>query len=376
MNETEFLTLPKGSLGTAGNAQPVPNTNINIPEGKRDGFISSTMGAQPLTQLYKIHEGVSVAHADAAAAHSDLQQARDEIALNVKTLFYNILSAERRKHALELRIQAGEQALDEARNGVDSGVVLEVKVMDGEAQLATAKHALGAVEDALDDMSIQFNDLLGLPLNTAFTLTEPEEDKASSGPEAPVGAAKSVQELETEALANNPNLNSARHTLEKASAALKAARAEYIPDISGFGQAIHQNGTALFGTNTEIGGFKADFTVSEFGKRIGLVKERHSQVFEAKENIHHTENQVRIDIEKGVRKLNRTRDELDAARRSVKAETEMLRITGEQVHSSTANVSALRDAEAKMAEAEAQLFDAEKDRAIAQAELERTLGRQ
>jgi multidrug efflux pump subunit AcrB/outer membrane protein TolC len=376
MNETEFLTLPKGSLGTAGNAQPVPNTKIDIPEGKRDGFISSTMGAQPLTQLFKIHEGVSVAHADAAAAHSDLQQARDEIALNVKSLYYNILSAERRKHALELRIQAGEQALNEARNGVDSGVVLEVKVMDGEAQLATAKHALGAVEDAIDDMSIQFDDLLGLPLNTAFILTEPEEDKASSGAEASVGAAKSVQDLETEALANNPNLSSARHTLEKASAALKAARAEYIPDISGFGQAIHQNGTALFGANTEIGGFKADFTVSEFGKRIGLVKERHSQVFEAKENVHHTENQVRIDIEKGVRKLNRTQDELDAARRSVKAGTELVRITAEQVHSSTANVSALRDAEAKMAEAEAQLFDAEKDRAIAQAELERTLGRQ
>jgi len=376
MNQTEFLTLPKGSLGTAGNTQPVPNTNINIPEGKRDGFISSTMAAQPLTQLFKIHEGVSVAHADAAAAHSDLQQARNEIALNVKSLFYNILSAERRKHALELRIQAGEQALDEARRGAESGVVLEVKVMDGEAQLATAKHALGAVEDAIDDMSVQFNDLLGLPLNTAFTLTEPEEDKASSISEAPAGAGKSVQELETEALANNPNLASARHTLQKASAALKAARAEYIPDISGFGQAIHQNGTALFGTNTEIGGFKADFTVSEFGKRIGLVKERHSQVFEAKENVHHTENQVRIDIEKGVRKLNRTQDELDAALRSVKAETEMLRITGEQVHSSTANVSALRDAEAKMAEAEAQLFDTEKDRAIAQAELERTLGRQ
>jgi multidrug efflux pump subunit AcrB len=376
MNETEFLTLPKGSLGTAGNAQPVPNSNINIQEGKRDGFISSTMAGQPLTQLYKIHEGVSVAHADAAAAYSDLQQARDEIALNVKSLFYNILAAERRKHALELRIQAGEQALDEARNGVESGVVLEVKVMEGEAQLATAKHALGAVEDAIDDMSIQFNDLLGLPLNTDFTLTEPEEDKASSDPEAPAGAAKSVQDLETEALANNPNLASARHTLEKASAALKAARAEYIPDISGFGQAIHQNGTALFGTNTEIGGFKADFTVSEFGKRIGLVKERHSQVFEAKENVQHTENQVRIDIEKGVRKLNRTQDELDAARRSVKAGTELVRITGEQVHSSTANVSALRDAEAKMAEAEAQLFDAEKDQAIAQAELERTLGRQ
>jgi len=46
------------------------------------------------------------------------------------------------------------------------------------------------------------------------------------------------------------------------------------------------------------------------------------------------------------------------------------------VHTSTANTSALRDAEAKAAEAEAQLFDAEKDRVIAQAELERTLGRE
>jgi outer membrane protein TolC len=106
------------------------------------------------------------------------------------------------------------------------------------------------------------------------------------------------------------------------------------------------------------------------------VKERHAQLSEAKENVHHAESQVRIDIEKGVRKLNRTQDELDAARRAVKAGTEMARIVGEQVHTSTANTSALKEAEAKLAEAEAQLFDAEKDRVVAQAELERTLGRQ
>jgi multidrug efflux pump subunit AcrB/outer membrane protein TolC len=375
LNETELLTLPKGSLGTYGVSQPVPDNNVNLPVGKRDIFITANTAAQPITQLWKIHEGVSVARADAASAHSDFQQARDEVSLNVKSLFYSILSAQRRKHALELRIQAGEQSLDEARRGVESGVVLEQKVMEGEAQLATARHALGSVEDAIDDMSIQFNDLLGLPLDTSFTLTEPEEDKAS-GPEAPADAPKSVKDLETEALANNPGLASAHHTLDKAHAALNAARAEYIPDITGFGQSIHQSGTALMGENIEIGGFRAEFTVSEWGKRIGLVKERHSQVLEAKENVHHTESQVRIDIEKGVRKLNRTQDELDAARRSVKAGTEMLRITGDQVQTSTANVSALRDAEARLAEAEAQLFDAEKDRVIAQAELERTLGRE
>jgi len=40
------------------------------------------------------------------------------------------------------------------------------------------------------------------------------------------------------------------------------------------------------------------------------------------------------------------------------------------------NVSALREAEAQLAEADAQLFDAEKDHVVARAELERTLGRQ
>ena len=96
----------------------------------------------------------------------------------------------------------------------------------------------------------------------------------------------------------------------------------------------------------------------EFGKRTGLVRERKAQVAEAEENLHHTENQVRIDIEKELRKLNRTSDELDAARRSVKDRTEMLRIVEDQVHSSTANVSALRDAEAQLADAR-HSFDAE-----------------
>ncbi len=89
-----------------------------------------------------------------------------------------------------------------------------------------------------------------------------------------------------------------------------------------------------------------------------------------------TENQVRIDLEKGLRKLNRTNDELDAARRLVNDRTEFLRIVGDQVHTSTANVSALQDAEAQLADAQAQLFEAEMDRAIAQAELDRTEGRQ
>lgn len=375
LDQYDFLSIPTGGLGTYGTTGPIPNQTVNLTVGKQDTYLTTTGAAQPITQLFKIHAGVSVARADAAGAHADLQQARNEISLNVKTLFYQILSAQRSKHALELRIQAEEQGLDEARNGVASGVVLEAKVLEGEAQLATARHALGSVEDAIDDMSVQFNDLLGLPLETKFELVEPEEDKGPSLTGTFSATSDSVQSLETEALAHNPTLESARHTLEKTHSGLNAARAEYIPDVTAFVQNVHQSGTALLAGNTDVVGFRSEWTISEFGKRIGLVRERHEQVSEAEENVQHTESQVRIDIEKGLRKLNRTQDELDAAQRQVKAATENLRITGDQVHASTANLSALREAEAQLAEAQAQLFDAEKDRAIAQAELDRTLGR-
>jgi outer membrane protein TolC len=53
-----------------------------------------------------------------------------------------------------------------------------------------------------------------------------------------------------------------------------------------------------------------------------------------------------------------------------------VRITGDQVAAKTANESALKSAQAQLADSKAQLFDAERDRVVARAELARTEGRQ
>ena len=117
-----------------------------------------------------------------------------------------------------------------------------------------------------------------------------------------------------------------------------------------------------------------DWTISEFGKRIGLVRERKSQVVEAEQNLQATENRVRMDFESEARKIHRAETNLEAARRTVAARVEIVRITGDEVEARTANLSALKDAQAQLADAKAQLFDAEMRKAIAQAELARTRG--
>ena len=364
LRSIEHMEIPMGALGVYTVPGPVPGTNTSLPLGHHDFLLSTTTAAQPITQWFKIHAAVNVAKADLGIAHDNARQAENEVALKMKQLYYGLLSAERRKQAAELRIEAGKERLGEARNGVEAGAVLELKVLEGEAQIAEARHALGSLEDAISDMRVEFNDLTGLPLDTEVELVTPESEATDT----------TAGELETEALARNPEVAAAEQTLKKARAGLSAAHAEYIPEIGAFAQYIHQDGVPLLTENNGLVGLKMNWTLLEFGKRSGQVHERQAQVAEAEENLRHVENRVRVDTEKEVRKVRRAETGLEAARESVAARTEMSRITANQVEANIVNPSALKEANAQLAEAEAGLFQAEMERSTARAELERTMG--
>jgi multidrug efflux pump subunit AcrB/outer membrane protein TolC len=364
LREIEHLEVPMGSLGVYPIPGPIPGANASLPLGHHNFLLSTTTAAEPLTQFYKIHAGVSVAKADAGMAQDDARRAENEVALKMKQLYYGLLSAEKKKLAVELRIAAGEKRLGEARNGVEAGAVLELKVLEGNAQIAEARHGLGSLEDAIQDMQVEFNDLAGLPLETEVELVAPQPETTDLTP----------ADLEAEALKRNPEVASARQLLAKAKAGLSAAHAEYIPEIGAFAQFVHQDGVPLLTENNGLLGLKMSWTLAEFGKRSGQVHERKAQVAEAEENLRHAENRVRVEIEKETRKVRRAETGLEAARESVEAREEMRRITANQLEAKTVNASALKEAEGQLAEAQAGLFQAEMERAIARAELERTVG--
>jgi multidrug efflux pump subunit AcrB/outer membrane protein TolC len=369
--ETEFLTIKQGVLGTYHSAGPLPGKDVKIELGKSDFLVTQTTAAQPVTQMFKIDAGFAATQAQARMAHEDLESARNQVSLNVKKLYYGLLSTEQRKLAAELRLQAGEARLKEASDAAKSGVVLQVDVLEGDATIAEAKHELGSLEDQIADQTNAFNDLVGLPIETDTELIEPAEVS-----EEDMTADPGPADLQAEALAHNPELLSAKNAVQQAHAGLKAAWAEYIPDVSFILQHTYQNGAPLLPENTYAVGFHSEWTISEFGKRIGLVRERRAQVAEAQESLHATQNKVRIEVDSEIRKINRAETGLDAARQSVKARTEIVRITSDQVTAKTNYESSLKGAQAQLADSKAQLFDAEMQRVIAQAELVRTEGRQ
>jgi len=379
MNEKQTLTIPKGTLGTYPSGGPNPGKDASIELGKQNLIISTTTAAQPLSQLFKIHAGVSVARADTAIASADAQHVEDEITLNVKKLYYNLLAIECRTHAAESRIHAGEEKLTEARNSQKAGASLEVEAQQGVAEVAEARHALGVLKDTEDDLRVDLNDLLGLPLETVVDLSDPIEgalpsEAESKMPDAPSAGTPPYAGTAATALAHNPEVASARSTLDKANAGLQAARLEFIPDVSLFAEHVYQNGVPLLPANSATFGLRLDWTLSEFGKRTGKVRERQSQVAQAKENLNLTQGHIRIDVEKQLRKIHRGLSAVEAAQANVAARIEMRRIVSDQVEAKTANSSALANAEAELAEAQARLFDARVESVTARAELDKLLG--
>ena len=365
--DQQHLEIPQGAFGVYSQIGPIPGSSVSLDQGKPSFLLSTTTLSQPITQYFKIRAGVDVARADAAGARSDMRHAESEVAFKVKEVYYGILATARRSDAVGAQIRAAELRMTETRNAVETGVALEVKAAQVRAQIAQATFAHGQLQDAVTDMKQELADLCGLPVDTELELAQPD-GSSSSDPSPDTEAAVAA------ALAHNPEIETAGHQLEKARAALRAARAEYIPEVGAFAQQVYQDGAPFLSRNNGVFGVHMTWTIFEFGKRRGQVSERSAEISQAEENLAHLRNQIRIDVAKAVRKLNRAQAGVDSATELVSATTEARRVMSDEAEAGTANRSVFLESEASLLSAQADLLRAEYDRSVAAADLARLTG--
>jgi hypothetical protein len=63
-SRAEFLTNPAGALGVYSVTGPIPGANEMILTGKRDSILPMTTAAQPVSQMFTIHTGISATKAE------------------------------------------------------------------------------------------------------------------------------------------------------------------------------------------------------------------------------------------------------------------------------------------------------------------------
>jgi multidrug efflux pump subunit AcrB/outer membrane protein TolC len=358
--EKQRIQLPAGSIGDIPGLGPVPANNVTVLQGKLNIALSQTTLAQPLTQLVKIRAGIRAAAQDAAIAGFEAGKVRSEVAYRVEEAFYGILVTERRMAAARVRLQALEEARKEARDAVDTGNALSVLSLEAEAGYLQQTNALLTAELAMADIRSEFNDLLGLPLDTRLELTPPD----AAAPEPPPLAAVVLQAQE-----RNPEVRSALATVAKARAGVDAARADFIPEIAVYAQHVWQTGVPFIAPNNGVLGAKLSWSLWDWGKRSAQVGERKSQLEQAEENLRRQRSRIAIEVEKSLRKMERLRDLERVSTKAVELRAESARIARDQVELGAATSRAARLAQAALAEAEAQRLEAAMGVRLAFAEL-------
>ncbi|MEO8592064.1 MAG: efflux RND transporter permease subunit [Candidatus Solibacter sp.] len=364
--DQQHIEIPAGALGNYPQIGPLPGAGVSLAQGKPNFLLSTTTASQPITQYFKTRALVDLSRADAAGARADLRRTENDVAYKVKEIYYAILATERRRDAVDAQIRASELRNNETRNAVVTGVALQVRAAEVQAQIAQSTHVSGQLQDSVMNMKEELADLCGLPVDADLELARPDA--------VITGVSFEARAAVDEALAQNPEIEAATHQLEKARAAVRAARAEYIPELGAFAQHIYQNGAPFLSRNNGAFGVHMTWTVFEFGKRRGQVLERSAEVAQAEENLARLKNRVRIDVEKATRKLNRAETGVHSAEELVLATTEARRVSGDQAQIGTANRSVFLESEASMFSAQADLLRAEYDRSVAAAELARLVG--
>jgi multidrug efflux pump subunit AcrB/outer membrane protein TolC len=362
----QTIVFERGALGESSGG-PIPSEEVRLEQGGQTTQFGTLTLAQPLTQIVKIRAARDIARADQRALEAEAREAELEVALGVERLYYGLLVAQQRRRASELRLAVAEEGLQHRVRSVSSGTKLEITALEGRTIALDAKQSLLSAEDEIADLAAKLSEALGATVDPRTELVVP------SRPET-VDTAEATQLVE-QAMTSNPDVEAAGQLLRKAEKGLSATRADYIPDVSLFGQELYQNAVAFIPKNSFILGIKAEWTVFDFGRREADVAERRAARRTAEENLTRVKRQLTAEIEQARRKVQRMARNVALADELLALRREAARIKGDQVATGVVLVTEQREAEAAVASAEADWLAAEVGHRLAVAEVKRLVGR-
>ena len=364
VTDTQLIEIPAGAFGAVG-SNPVPPHSSIISQGGKTFETSGTGLVQPLTQLFKIKAGNDVARADVEASKQKARAVKDQVELKVRQLYYRILIVQSQQQAIEAKIHAVEDLQTERVQQVKYGSTLEADLIESRAQSLQAKQDLLTSELQLSDLHMQFNDVVGLPIKSDVTLD----------PNVPVPVASCSREESIKlALDSNPEIAEARAAVEKASAGVRAAKREYIPDVEAFARYSYQNNVPFLARNFGTFGIHFGYDLYDGGKRRAMLRERDAQAAQAKENLARISDEVEVKVQTAYNKLERTEQMVAVSQELLAARKEARRVSAKGLEQGTYLRSQAEGTVAEESQAQTLLLQSQLEYAQAQDELNEAIG--
>ncbi len=213
-------------------AIPMPGTEpIEITPNIPNQYQVQLSLEQPLFLGGRLKAQLEAQAQDLAATRAHERSRREALAYRIATAYWQHAEAEALAHAAEENVRRLEAHLEDARNRLAQGLLLESEVLDVAVVLEQARLEALERRQIAELTEATLKSLVGLPPEAKLELPDHPDTTFRSAP--------ALDSLRALALSRRPDLAALRHTIARADALRSMARAGWWPQVALVGRYLY-----------------------------------------------------------------------------------------------------------------------------------------
>ena len=308
--------------------------------------------------------GADIARLDEAASVQDL-------VLEVKIAYFNILKAQRILAVAKQSLEQLRAHRDTAQDFYDQGLIPRNDLLFAEVELANGNQFLLRTENGLELARSKFNTLLRLPINAPVEIEDVLNDRPYE---------KTIDAGIAEALDNRPEIRSFGLRVEQAKSQVKIAKGDYYPNVSlvgnyaKFGDTPGVTGSAFKDQESWYVMAVANWNFWEWGRTRHRVEAGQSRENQAADLLANVRDQVTLEVKNAFLLLHEAEKQVQVATKAIEQAEENFRINTERYREQVGTATDVIDAQTLLTKARSDRHNALGDFSISRAKLERAMG--
>jgi outer membrane protein TolC len=321
--------------------------------------------SQTITDFGRTGAAVDRADALLSSARESGKSVREDVVLDAKVAYYNVLRAQRILSVNQETVKQRESLLRQAQAFYDAGIRARIDVARAEANLFQARAELTTSENNLQVARITLLNRMGVDGPRGFELVDTLAAESLPG---------TLEEWILEAEGNRPDLRSLLERERAAELALRGARAGYNPILTGNGAYGYSSNEFPLEQTYSVSALLSVPLFTGFLTRE-QVAEARAQLDSARYAVTDFRRLVRLQVEQAALSVRAARERSDARRKEKDASEENLRLATGRYQVGAGDIIEMIDAQVQMTRSDTDMIDALYDSSVSIASLLRAIGR-
>lgn len=361
------LTLKAGTFGPM-NVGPLPLPALPTADVTRELavdnlFIGSAIVAQPLTQQFKITNGVRIQKIEQQIVNEEKHKLVLQVKQGVEKMYLAILIKQKEIETAEANVRFASSDLKFTEDAVAADKAISANAMGLKATLLDEKQKLLKLQMEIENLLTDFQVLTGLAVPaTSFQPYEVVKNDV-----------RTLEEYKTLSQ-KNPDFQIAALQLQKSQEAIKASKNSYIPDLSLIGIYAYQNGIEMLNNNHAFIGLNLKWNLSDMLINKQQQNQREGLEKQAKLSLEFTQEQANKTIETLYRKRQQSLDLLEVTKEVLAYRKQELQIVSNKLEAGLTTPKEVDSVSAKLAKAEADFYSAQLNYHLIQTDLNVLIG--